>query len=89
MVYLPGEGGNLYLKLDTILVKKSRNQAMYVRTSFSGAKTRKIGKKGVFLVIMTNFGKDMTDKLRKTHVKTSILGSIFTPESYVFRGCVF
>ena len=29
-------------------------------------------KKGVFLVIMTNFGKDMTDKLRKMHAKTHI-----------------
>ena len=34
---------------------------MYACTSFRGAKTCKIGK-GVFLVIMTIFGKDMTDK---------------------------
>ena len=32
---------------------------MYARTSFSGAKTCKIGKNGMFLVILTNFGKDM------------------------------
>ena len=44
---------------------------MYARTSFRGAKTCKIGKKGVFLVILTNFGMDMTDK-RKTHAKTHI-----------------
>ena len=42
---------------------------MYARTSFRGAKTCRIGKKGVFLVIETNFGKDMTNKLRKMHAK--------------------
>ena len=46
-------------------------QAVYVRTSFRGAKTCKIGK-GVFLVIVTNFGNDITNKLRKTHAKTCI-----------------
>ena len=60
---------------------------MYVRTSFRGAKTCKIGKKGVFLVILTNFGKDMTDKLRKMHAKNVYLGSIFVSEKYVFRVC--
>ena len=32
----------------------------------------KLEKKGVFLVILTNFGKDMADKLRKTHAKVHI-----------------
>ena len=27
----------------------------------------KIGKKGAFVVMLTNFGKDVTDKLRKAH----------------------
>ena len=31
-------------------------------------KRAKLGKKGVFLDILTNFGKDMTDKLRKTRI---------------------
>ena len=44
-------------------------------------------KKGVFLVILTNFGKDMMVKFRKTHAKTHILGSIFIPEKYVVRVC--
>ena len=35
-------------------------QALYARTSFRGAKTCKIGKKAVFLVILTNFGNNMT-----------------------------
>ena len=56
---------------------------MYVRTSFRDAKTCKIGEKGVFLVIVTNFGKDMMDKLTKTH--DAYLGSIFIPEKYLFR----
>ena len=54
-----------------------KDQAMYARTSFRGAKTCKIGKKGMFLVILTNFGIDMTLKLRKTHAKkrNALLGS--------------
>ena len=49
-----------------------QDQAMYARTSFRGAKTCKIGKKGVFLVILTNFGKDNEGKLRKMNAKTHI-----------------
>ena len=49
-----------------------QDQAMYARTSFRGAKTCKIGKKGMFLVILTNSGMDMTLKLRKMHAKTRI-----------------
>ena len=49
-----------------------QDQTMYARTSFRGAKTCKIGKKGVFLVILTNFEKDMTHKLRKTYAKKRI-----------------
>ena len=60
---------------------------MYARTSFRSAKTCKIGKKGVFLVILTNFGKNKTDKLRKNTCKNAYLGSIFIPEKYVFRVC--
>ena len=48
------------------------DQAMYARTSFRGAKTCKIGKKGMFLVILTNFGMDMMLKLRKPRAKTRI-----------------
>ena len=49
-----------------------QDQVLYARTSFIGAKTCKIGKKGVFWVIQTNFGKNMTGKLRKMHAKTRI-----------------
>ena len=72
-------GAHLYLKLDIILIKKIhvirvvfQDQAMYTRTSFRGAKTCKIRKKGVFLVILANFGKGMMDKSRKMHAKTRI-----------------
>ena len=84
-------GGHLYLKLDIICVKKNhvirvvfRDQAMYARTSFRGVKICKIGKKGVFLVIW-QFGKDMTYKLKKNACKNVYLGSIFIPGKYVFR----
>ena len=49
-----------------------QDQALYARTSFRGAKTCKIGKKGVFWVIKSNFAKNMTDKLRKMHAKMRI-----------------
>ena len=37
---------------------------MYALTSFRSAKTCKNGKKGVFLVILTHFGKDIR-KIKK------------------------
>ena len=49
-----------------------QDQALYGRTLFRGAKTCKIGKKGELLVIVTNFGKDMTDKLSKLLAKMRI-----------------
>ena len=61
---------------------------MYAGTSFRGAKTCKIGKKRCVFGHMTNFGKDMTDKLKKNAFKTTYLGSIFIPEKYVFRVCL-
>ena len=64
-----------------------QDQAMYARTSFRGAKTCKIGKKGMFLVIWQILGKDMTDKIKKNACKNAYLGSIFIPEKYVFRVC--
>ena len=87
-------GGHLYLKLDIILVKK---KFMYLGLFFRtiqctcvhrlGVQKRpKLEKKGVFLAILTSLGKEMTDKLRKTHAKTCI-GFIFIPEKYVFRVC--
>ena len=49
-------------------------------------KHAKLGEKGVFLVILTNFGKDMTDKLRKTHAKTCIKG-LFSYLNDTCLGC--
>ena len=68
-------GGHLYLKLDIIRVKKNhvirvvfQNQAMYARTSFRGAKTCKIGKKGMFLVIWQILERTWRTNLRKKRV---------------------
>ena len=49
----------------------------------------KIGKKGVFLVILTTFGKDEMDKLRNMLAKTCrpYVEFIFIPEKYVLRVC--
>ena len=63
-----------------LTTSKNQDQAMYVRTSFRGAKSCKIGKKCV--AVFTNFGKDMMKKLRKKKkkketCKNAELGSIF------------
>ena len=54
----PGGGGPLVFEVGYHLRKKIhvirvvfQDQAMYARTSFRGAKTCKIGKKGMFLVM--------------------------------------
>ena len=61
---------------------------MYARISFRVAKTCKIGKKGVYLVILTNFEKDMMDRLKKTHAKTCISGLFHTGMKNMCLGCV-
>ena len=67
--------------MDIILVKKKKNHiitvvfqdnTMYVRTLLGVQKRPKLEKKGVFLAILTSFGKEMMDKLRKTHAKIGI-----------------
>ena len=42
---------------------------MYVRTLLRGAKTCKIGKKGVYLAILTNFGKGHDEQIKKNTCK--------------------
>ena len=61
-------------------------QAMYVRTSFRGAKTNRIGKKGMFwsyrqIVEMT------CTQIKKNACKNVYLGSILIPEKYVVMVC--
>ena len=74
-------------KKNHVITVVFQDLAMYVLTSFRGVKMRKVGKKGVFLVMVTNFGKDMLDKLRKTHVKVKrIFRVYFHTWKYVFRG---
>ena len=62
-----------------------QDQALYARTSFRGAKTCKIGKKGVFLVILDKFWKEPDRQIKKNACKNAYLGSFFIPEKYVFR----
>ena len=45
---------------------------MYVRRSFRVQKHAKLGKNGVFLVMFINFGKGMTEELRKNMQKLRI-----------------
>ena len=60
--FQPGGGGPLVFEVGYHHRKKLhvirvafQDKAMYARTLFRGAKTCKIGKKGVFFVILTNF----------------------------------
>ena len=64
-----------------------QDKAMYARTSFRGAKTCKIGKKGMFLVILTNFWMDMTLKLRKRKQKR-VFRVYFQLFSYLKNTCL-
>ena len=65
---MPKGAGNLYFKLEIILVREIhairvafQDLAMYASISFRGAKASEIWKKGVFLVMVTNFGKDVME----------------------------
>ena len=63
-----------------------QDQAMYARTSFRGAKTCKIGKKGVF-GHTDKFWNGHDAQIKTNTCKNVYLGSIFIPEKYVFRVC--
>ena len=61
---------------------------MYARTSFRGAKTCKIGKKGVFLILVSDkFWKAHDGQAYKNACTNTYLGSIFIPENMCL-GCV-
>ena len=62
-----------------------QNQAMYARTSFRGAKTCKIGKKGCVFGHIDKFWKGHDRQIKKNACKNAYLGSIFIPEKYVIR----
>ena len=70
--------GHLYLKLDLFLVKKNpvirvvfQDQAMYTRTSFRGAKTCKIGKKGCVFGHIDKFWKEHDGQIKKNTCKNA------------------
>ena len=86
-----GEGGALVFEVGYHPRKKIpvirvvfQDQAMYARTSIRVQKHAKLEKRCVFGHI-TNFGKDMMDKLKRNACKSMYLGSIFILEKYVFR----
>ena len=58
---------------------------MYARTSFRGAKTYKIGKKGCVFGHLDKFWKRHDGQIKKNAYKNEYLGSIFIPEKYVIR----
>ena len=60
---------------------------MYARTSFRGAKMCKIRKKGCVFGHIDKFWKGHDRQIKKNACKNAYLGSIFTPEKYVFRVC--
>ena len=62
-----------------------QDQALYARTSFRGAKTCKIGEKGVFFCHIDKFWKGHDGQIKKNACKNAYLGSIFIPEKYVIR----
>ena len=64
-----------------------QDKAMYARTSFRGAKTCKIGKKGCVFGHIDKFWKGHDGQIKKNTCKNTYLGSIFIHEKYVFGVC--
>ena len=64
-----------------------QDKAMYARTSFRGAKTCKIGKKGYVFGHIDKFLNEHDAQIKKNTSKNAYLGSIFIPEKYVLRVC--
>ena len=62
-----------------------QDQALYVRTSFRGAKTCKIGKKGCVFGHIDKFWKGHDGQIKINACKNAYLGSVFIPEKYVIR----
>ena len=54
-------------------------------TSFRGAKTCKIGKKGCVFGHIDKFWKEHDRQIKKNACKNAYLGSVFIPEKYVIR----
>ena len=60
---------------------------MYAYTSFRGAKTCKIGKKGCLFGHIDKIWKGHDRQIKKNAHKNAYLGPIFIPENDVFRVC--
>ena len=57
-----------------------QDQALYARTSFRGANTCKIEKKGCIFGHIDKFWKEHDRQIKKNACKNAYLGSIFIPE---------
>ena len=64
---------------------KNQDQAMYMRTSFRGAKSCKIGEKIVIFCHFYQFWKGHNGKIKEKTCKNAELGSIFILGKYVLR----
>ena len=90
--FSPG-GGNLYLKLDIILVKKFTQLGLFFRTRRCtrayrlGVQNMQYWKKECVFGHIDKFWKGHDGQIKKKTCKNAYLGSIFTPEKYVFRVC--
>ena len=74
---------HLYLKVDIIFVKRNTIKVFFSElctrityTLFRDSETSKIGKKGLFLVMVTNFGKKWW-KIKKKHAKHVFMFFLF------------
>ena len=89
-----GPGGPLVFEVEYHPRKKIhvirvifQDQAMYASTSFRGAKTCKIGKKGHVFGHFNKFWKGHDAQIKKNACTNAYLGSSSIPEIYVFRVC--
>ena len=64
-----------------------QDRAMYMHTSFRGAKTCKIGKRVCFFGHCDKSWEGHDGQIKENACKNTYLGSIFVPEKYVFRVC--
>ena len=81
----PGGGGPLVSEVGYHPRKKIhvirvvfQDKAMYARTSFRGAKTCKMGKKGMFFGHIDKFLNGHDAQIKKNASKNAYLGSIFS-----------
>ena len=61
---------------------------MYARTTFRGAKTCKIGRKGCVFGHMTNFGRKKEGQIKEKRKQKRVFGVVFSYLKNMCLGCV-